>query len=178
VEGIDSTPEFAPQNYPILFDGMLCGQSITLFRTGRRCRATLRWGEKTAVVMRDDESQLRAAPASVMGFFSRDHVDVALHPGLVSEVPGVDGTVHEMTAIVPRALWPDELLRINADVWLLCDISKSGEDFYCGICARTGENVPDGYQRSFAGVPRAVVERLSRPRRGAEQSRWWHLWRR
>jgi hypothetical protein len=98
--------------------------------------------------MRQEITFLRAVPAQVVGFLSRDSVHVILYPGTRADEPirGIDGQFYQSKTPIPREVWPDELLRPNAEVWLIYErqsVAVAEEGEVIEVCPRVDRHPPE-----------------------------------
>jgi hypothetical protein len=147
-------------------------------------------------VMRQDGTILRATPAQVLGFLSEESVYVVA-PYVRLGLLGFRNTHFETKWPVPRDLWPDELLRLNADVWLIEEHDKAtGDVRVIEVCPRTDFEPPEKYRQLLdrhadSDVPVSATKRKPTPEERAKRRReagwerqwrlgkrpWWEFWR-
>ena len=107
--------------------------------------------------MRRDMAVTRAVPGRVLGFLSRDSVDVIGYPDMDRELP-------ERALTVPRELCPPEVLTLNANVWLIFGSGSAGEqEEVIDVCARIGKQLPAKYATLIAAEAAAKRNRRGPP---------------
>jgi hypothetical protein len=136
--------------------------------------------------MQQDCPLIRAVPARVVGLLSRDEVHVTAYPGMRADEPvrGIDGEFYHVKFPVPRDVWPPELLRPNADVWLIYQ-SDSPEDpgDVIEVCPRAGKEPPEKYRAALAEAEEVRTREFAEAgaaRHAREQSArryWWQFWK-
>ncbi|HEY7120386.1 MAG TPA: hypothetical protein VH475_27605 [Tepidisphaeraceae bacterium] len=139
--------------------------------------------------MRQDVPLLRAVPARVVGLLSRDEVHVTAYPDTRADEPirGGDGGFYHSKFPVPRDVWPHDLLRANADVWLIYQSdSVDGPEDVIEVCARIEKDPPEKYRAALAESDeirsRELKVRLGaaaakRASKKSSRGKWWQFWK-
>jgi hypothetical protein len=85
---------------------------------------------------------------------------------------------------VPREVWPDDLLRLNAEMWLIYQSSSALDGGApIDVCSRDGDEVPERYRAAIT-ESEAVRRREFRRELAAlpahemvpGRRRWWQVW--
>lgn len=142
--------------------------------------------------MQQETVLTRAIPARVLGFLSRESVYVVPYAGMRADESNNGKWGFQSKMPVPRDAWPDDLLRLNAEVWLIYQSRSSLEwGTLIDVCPRDRDELPECYRaaiaeseqvrhrefrKELAALP--AHEPFARPHDAfPRRRRWWQFWR-